>query len=125
MVSLAGCGISYNTLPLTVTPNSVSFGSVAVGKVQSTTVTLANPGMIPVTLSAVQSADAAFAVDSSTAQTTVPAFGTASVQVTFKPTEAKTYSSQILVMSAGGQTTIPVSGAGQKVSNPVPPTTPP
>ena len=124
---LAGCGISYNTLPLSVSPSAISFGSVTLGKAQTTTVTLANSGMKAVTLSAVQSADAAFTVDASQSQTTIPGGGTAIVQVTFKPVEAKSYSSQLLVQSGDGQTTIPVSGVGQQTpkTTPAPPATSP
>ena len=64
IVQLAGCGIAYNTLPLSVSPNSVSFGTVQVGKSQTTTVTLQNQGLTAVTLSGMQVADPAFALSS-------------------------------------------------------------
>lgn len=96
---LTGCGITYNTLPLSVSPNSVSFGTVAVGNTQATAVTLQNPGLSSVTLSGMQVADPAFQLSSDQLKTTIPAGGTATLQVSFAPTEAKTYSSQIVVMS--------------------------
>src|ERR1700730_11584816 len=39
----AGCGITFNTVPLTVQPNSISFGDVAVGQTQTATVLVSNP----------------------------------------------------------------------------------
>lgn len=117
---LTGCGVTYNTLPLTVSPNSVSFGTVPVGKTQATAVTLQNQGLTSVTLSGMQVADSAFKLSSEQMETTIAAGGTATLKISFAPTEAKSYSSQIVVTSAGKQTTIPVSGRGQIVTNPAP-----
>lgn len=124
-LGLAGCGITYNTLPLTVAPSSLSFGSVPVGKTQTATVTLQNPSLQSVTLSGVQSADDAFKVSADSASTTIPAGGSANFPVTFAPTEAKNYSSQIVVLSGSEQTTLPVSGVGEQVSGPPPAATSP
>ena len=119
VVQLAGCGITYNTLPLTVSPGSLSFGAVQVGTTQAATVTLQNSGLTSVTLSGMQVADPAFKLGTSQMATTIPAGGTASLQVSFTPTQAKSYSSQIVVASGSQQTNIGVSGSGQE------PTTPP
>src|SRR5581483_7391432 len=97
ILHLAGCGIAYNTLPLTVEPNSVSFGAVQVGKSQATTVTLHNQGLTSVTLSGMQVADPAFALSSDQANTTIAAGGSAVLKVTFAPTAAKDYSSQVVI----------------------------
>jgi len=115
---LAGCGVAYNTLPLTVDPGSVSFGAVQVGKTQAAGVTLHNVGLVPVTLSGAQAADPAFKLTSSQMNATIPAGGTATLQVMFAPTEAKSYSSQVEVMSGGQQTAISVSGTGQQSASP-------
>jgi hypothetical protein len=114
IVHLTGCGITYNTLPLTVEPSSLSFGSVQVGKTQAATVTLRNQGLTSVTLSGMQAADPAFQLASAQMQATIPAGGTASVQVTFAPTTAKSYSSQVVINSGDHQSSIPVSGTGQQ-----------
>ena len=99
VVYLAGCGITYNTLPLTVDPNSVSFGAVQVGKTQAATVTLHNQGLTAVALSGMQVADPAFALSSDQANTTIAAGGSASLKVTFAPTAAKDYNSQVVIQS--------------------------
>ena len=111
---LTGCGIAYNTLPLTVSPSEVLFGTVPVGKTQATSVTLQNQGLSSVTLSGVQVADPAFTLSTDQMATTIPAGGTATLKVSFAPTEVKTYSSKITVVSGDQQTAVSVSGSGQK-----------
>jgi Abnormal spindle-like microcephaly-assoc'd, ASPM-SPD-2-Hydin len=114
IVHLAGCGVSYNTVPLTVNPGSLSFGTVPVGQTQSQAITLQNMGLNSVTLSGMQVADPAFAISPAQTTTTIPAGGTASLKVTFTPTAVKTYSSQVVVTSGGQNTNISVSGTGQQ-----------
>jgi hypothetical protein len=114
IVHLAGCGVTYNTLPLTVNPGSLAFGTVPVGQTQSQAITLQNQGLTSVTLSGMQVADPAFALSPAQMATTIPAGGTASLQVSFKPTAAKSYSSQVVVTSGGQNTNISVSGTGQQ-----------
>ncbi len=50
LAQLTGCGVTYNTIPLTVNPSSLSFGAVAVGATQSATVSVQNQGLSAVTL---------------------------------------------------------------------------
>ena len=114
IVHLAGCGVTYNTVPLTVNPGSLSFGTVPVGQTQSQAITLQNMGLNSVTLSGMQVADPAFAISPAQTTTTIPAGGTASLKVTFTPTAVKTYSSQVVVTSGGQNTNISVSGTGQQ-----------
>jgi hypothetical protein len=121
MVHLSGCGVTYNTLPLAVSPGSLSFGSVPVGQTQGATVTLQNQGLSDVSLTGVQIADPAFTLSPAAMPATIPAGGTASIIVTFAPTEAKDYSSQIVLQSKGGDTKLGVSGAGQHTGQPPPP----
>lgn len=120
VVHLAGCGVTYNTLPLTVSPSSLTFGSVQIGKSQTATVTLQNPGLTSVTLSGAQAGDPAFTLSSDQANTTIAAGASATVKVTFAPTAAKDYSSQVVIASGSQQTKFPVTGTGQ----PPPQTTP-
>ena len=121
IVHLAGCGIAYNTLPLTVDPNSVSFGTVQVGKSQAASVTVHNQGLTSVTLSGMQVADPAFNVASDQASTTIPAGGSADLKVTFAPAAAKDYSSQIVIQSGSQKSSIAVSGTGQEQQSVPPP----
>ena len=122
-LGLNGCGITYNTLPLIVNPDAVSFGTVAVGATQTSTITLQNPGFTPVRLDGMQVADPAFAISAAAAQTMVPAGGKVSLQLSFAPTTEKSYRSQLVVMSGGHSTKVPVSGNGQG-SSPQPPLPP-
>jgi hypothetical protein len=121
IVQLAGCGIAYNTLPLTVDPNSVSFGTVQVGKTQVANVTLHNQGLTAVTLSGMQVADPAFALSSDQANTTIAAGGSASLKVTFAPTAAKDYNSQVVIQSGDQKSAVAVSGTGQQQQSTPPP----
>jgi hypothetical protein len=114
IVQLAGCGVVYNTLPLTANPSSLTFGAVQIGKSQAATVTLQNSSMQAVTLTGMQVADSAFTLSSDQTKTSVPAGGSATIKVTFAPTAAKDYSSQVVVQSGSKQTTFSVSGTGQQ-----------
>ena len=113
---LAGCGVTYNTLPLTVSPGSLSFGSVPVGQTQASTVTVQNQGLSAVTLTGMQVADPAFTLAPAATPVTIPAGGTANMTVTFTPTSVKNYNSQIVLASGGGDTKVAVSGAGESTS---------
>jgi hypothetical protein len=124
IAQLTGCGVTYNTIPLTVNPSSLSFGSVAVGTTQSATVSVQNQGLSAVTLNGIQAADPAFQLAPVSMPATIPAGGTASLKVTFAPTAVKSYSSQIMITSGGGQTALSVSGAGQQNKHQPPPTSP-
>lgn len=117
-----GCGVTYNTLPLAASPSSLSFGAVQVGTTQTAAVTLQNQGLSTVTLSGMQVADPAFKLSAGQMATSIPAGGTATLQVTFAPTEAKDYSSQIVVTSGSKQTSVSVAGTGQQTTTT---TTPP
>ena len=122
---LAGCGVTYNTLPLTVSPGALSFGSVPVGQTQAATVTVQNQGLSAVTLNGMQVADPAFTLAPAAMPTTIPAGGTASMTVTFAPTAAKDYNSQIVIQSGVGDAKVGVSGTGQhKAQQPPPSGTP-
>ena len=103
IAQLTGCGVTYNTIPLTVNPSSLSFGAVAVGATQAATVSVQNQGLSAVTLDGIQAADPAFQLAPVSMPATIPAGGTASLKVTFAPTAVKSYSSQIMIKSAGGQ----------------------
>jgi hypothetical protein len=116
----AGCGITFNTLPLTVQPNSISFGDVAVGQTQTATVSVSNPGYAAVSVSGVQSDDAAFAPAGLAGS--IPAGGTSTFKVVFAPSTSKSYSSQISISTAAGTTRVPVAGTGHQVGSPNPPT---
>ena len=113
IANLAGCGITYNTVPLTVNPSSISFGTVNVGQTQSASITLQNPGLAPVALSGMQVADPAFQL-SPAQMATVPAGGSVAVKIVFAPTAAKSYSSEIVVTSGNQKSSISVAGTGQQ-----------
>ena len=116
IVHLAGCGITYNALPLTVNPSSISFGTVNVGQTQSATMTVQNQGLSSVALSGVQVADPAFTLSPDQMPATIPAGGSAAIKVSFAPTAAKSYSSDVVLMSGDQKTSVSVAGTGQSVS---------
>src|ERR1700760_2866578 len=85
IAQLTGCGVTFNAIPLTVSPSSLSFGSVAVGTTQSATVSVQNQGLSAVTLSGIQAADPAFQLASVSTPATIPARGTATPKVCLCP----------------------------------------
>lgn len=119
LLFLPGCGITLNTVPLTVQPNSISFGDVVVGQTQIATVSVSNPGYTSVAVSGIQSDDAVFAATGLAG--VIPAGGTSTFKVAFAPSTSKSYSSRILISSAAGMTKVPVSGSGHQGGPPNPP----
>ena len=124
LVSLCGCGVTYNNIPLQVDPGSVSFGTVMIGGSQTTNVTLRNVGLFAVPVSGMTVGDTAFTLSSAQLPSSIAPGGSASFQVTFAPASAKAYSSQISVASQGKKMDIPVDGSGQQNSAPQPPPAP-
>ena len=109
-VALSGVG----TLPqLSVSPTSLSFGSVAVGSTSALSLTLANTGNQAVDGLAF-STNAGFTVSSTCGITTLNAASSCAVSVTFAPGAAGVINGTLTISSTdpASPLTVPLSGAG-------------
>ncbi len=110
-VGLSGMG----TQPVvSATPNSASFGNVAVGNSNSQSITLANSGNATLTFSQVTVTGAGYSVSGLSTSTTIAAGSNASFSVVFKPGSAATVPGSIVLTTnaSPSQLTIPLSGTG-------------
>jgi hypothetical protein len=121
-IGLSGTG----TQPVaSATPNSASFGSVAVGNSNSQSITLANSGNATLTISQVTVTGTGFSVSGLSTSTTIAAGSNAAFSVVFKPGSATAVQGSIVLTTnaSPSQLTIPLTGTGaatntQLVSNP-------
>jgi len=113
VVALAGTGVSP-ILQLTVTPASLSFGSITTGTSTTQSVTVTNSGNASVTLSQISESGAGFSVSGCTLPLTLAAGQSTSFNVTFDPATASSLSGSVTVTSnaANSPEVIPLSGAG-------------
>ncbi|GEM_PF-6173664 len=109
VVPLTGRGAlaSINLLP-----SALSFGNVKIGQSARQTLTVSNPGALPLSVSGVSSGDPQFTV--STTQFQVAPGGDQQVAVTFTPTSAgaKTATLSIAHNAGGSPTSVSMSGTG-------------
>lgn len=122
VLGLSGCGSIVKTTAgveaatggLTVSPSSVSFGSVAAGQSASATVTLSNGGSDTIQVSQISISGTGFQqVNAGTMPLNLNPGDTYNVVVEFAPTAAGAASGQITVTStAAGQGTVAVSMSG-------------
>lgn len=113
-VGPSAAGASKSTAaPLTATPTTLSFGSVAVGSNSSETVAVTNGGKSALVLSSANSSNTAFVASGVTFPMNLAAGQSVALRVGFSPRLQGSLSGQITVGSSNGSTaTIPVSGTG-------------
>jgi hypothetical protein len=113
VVALAGTGISP-ILQLTVTPASLSFGSITTGTSTTQSVTVTNSGNASVTLTQISESGAGFSVSGCTVPLTLAAGQATSFSVTFDPATAGSLSGSVTVTSnaANSPEVISLSGTG-------------
>src|SRR3974390_2791508 len=99
---------------LTLTPNSVDFGRVWVGRTHSLSVTIANTGDAAVTLSGDTVTGSGYTVQGLRLPLNVGAGGTATFSVRFTPQSAGVSSGTLKLISnaANGTLAVPLSGSG-------------
>lgn len=108
LISYTGMGVSS---ALTAAPASLSFGSVTVGSSSVQTLSLANPGALPLNLASVISAG--YTIGNSTCGASIAAHGTCTVSVTFTPDMVQPFPGTIVLSGAtAGPLTIALSGTG-------------
>ncbi|CAG7643904.1 choice-of-anchor D domain-containing protein [Actinacidiphila bryophytorum] len=101
----------YPASGVTATPGALNFGSVATGSTSAAqTVTVANPTGSAAAVTAL-SASGDFA-QTNTCGSSVPANGSCTVSVTFKPTAAGTRTGTLTVTAGGNTSTVTLTGTG-------------
>ena len=114
-VTVALTGSGNATAPqLTISPASVSYGSVAVGSSAPQTITLTNSGNAPLTVAQATASGAGFSVSGASWPMTINAGSNASFTATFAPTTAGAATGSISVVSnaPGSPAAIGLSGTG-------------
>jgi hypothetical protein len=113
VVALAGTGIAP-ILQLTVTPASLSFGSITTGTSTTQSVTVTNSGNASVTLTQISESGAGFSVTGCTLPLTLAAGQSTSFSVTFDPATAGSLSGSVTVTSnaANSPEVISLTGTG-------------
>lgn len=112
-VALSGTGVAQ-TLQVSASPASLSFGNLAVGSTASQSVTLSNTGNSNVSVSQLSVSGSGFTTSGLTLPLTLAAGQTASFSVTFSPTSAGSLSATATVTSnaTNSPASIALSGTG-------------
>ena len=118
MVTMCGCGFQLNALPsnvLRVSPGVVTFGSVLVGQTVISSLDVVNVSAAPVVIAEVNAGGLPFSVSSSrTTPISIPAFGSHTFRIGFKPDQSMQYSGQLTMRDAAAKqiAQIPINGVG-------------
>jgi Abnormal spindle-like microcephaly-assoc'd, ASPM-SPD-2-Hydin len=119
LMALSGCGSGFHGASLgslQITPNTVNFGAVAVGQAASTGVAVVNESSSSVVISNLSFDGATFSANSTdTLPISIPAGGSHTLQVQFKPTVAGPATGQLTVSSnstTDGTAVVPLAGMG-------------
>jgi Abnormal spindle-like microcephaly-assoc'd, ASPM-SPD-2-Hydin len=113
-VALSGTGTTAQTLQLSASPTSLSFGSIAAGTSATKTVTLTNTGTGSVLLSNDSVTGTGFTVSGMSMPMTLSAGQSTSFNVAFAPTASGSFSGAVSVTSnaTNSPATIALSGSG-------------
>jgi hypothetical protein len=107
---------------ISVTPTSVSFGTVSVGTTASQSMVVANNGTADLTFSQVSTVGTAFSLANLTNATIVPAGQSATFTASFKPAAAGNATGSISIVSNAAETpmTISLTGVGETTTQGTP-----
>jgi Abnormal spindle-like microcephaly-assoc'd, ASPM-SPD-2-Hydin len=110
-ISLSGTGIQPQ---ISVTPSSLSFGSINVATTASQTVTIRNPGTASLNVTQASLVGAGFASSGLTLPLSIPPGGSSAFNVGFTPASAANFSGSITLISNAPNSSlvIPLSGTG-------------
>jgi hypothetical protein len=124
VIALSGSGTASQP-QLTISPASVTFGSVAVGSTVSQTVTLTNPGNAALTVTQALPSGTGFSMSGATMPMTINAGSSASFTAKFTPPAPGTDAGSISIVSnaPGSPATIALSGTGMQAQLAATPTT--
>jgi len=125
LVSQAAASVSSPTPPATATitqsATAISFGTVAVGRSTSKSVTLTNRGSASATITSLAIGGATpgdFSLRGCSAGTALAAGTSCTLRVTFAPTGSGTRSASVVVGTSSGTLSIALSGAGKTSGGP-------
>jgi hypothetical protein len=121
-VGLSGTGSVASSVPqLSVTPGSISFGSVDVGSNATRNLTLSSTGSGPVVVNSVSVNGGNFSISGGSFPVSLNASQQIVVQVQFAPSTTGSTSGQVIVASnssTGDTITVPVDGSGTSAASP-------
>ena len=117
LLGVCGCGgVNLNgTNTLYATPSSVTFGTVAIGKSGTASVSLQNRGIAPVVVSNLNVNEQSFSAKGNTLPATIAPGATYNLAIQFNPAASGTTNSQLLVgtgTTSVGATKISLTGSG-------------
>ncbi len=121
MVGLSGTGVAGATPQLTVSGNSLAFGSVTLNTTSSKTLTLTSSGTAAVTVNSVGLAGAGFAIAGGSFPVVLNPGQTVMLQVSFDPTVAGAASGTLTISSnstSGNTDMVSLSGTGTQALTP-------
>ncbi len=125
LIALSGCGSGFHGPALgslQITPNTVDFGAVPVGQAANTGLAIVNESSASVVISSLSFAGATFSADSAdTLPINIPAGGSHTLQVQFKPTAAGLATGRLTVSSnltTDGTAVVSLAGMGMAPSSP-------
>jgi hypothetical protein len=121
IVALSGTGAAANPL-LTVSTNSLSFGSIAINTAITLNATLKSTGTTPVTVNSAAITGAGFSIIGGSFPITLDPSGTATVQVQFKPTTVGAATGKLTISSnsgSGNTVAVNLSGTGTATTHQV------
>ena len=119
-VALSGTATTVSTLSLSVTPSSLSFGSVVVGSSATQNVTLTNTGNSAVTVSSANLTGSGFSVGTPTLPVTIAAGQSQQVSIRFAPQTSGTTTGSVSFVSnaTNSPTVVSLSGTGTAPATP-------
>jgi hypothetical protein len=121
VVALTGTGAAADP-QLTVSPMSLSFGSIEVNTSTTLSITLKSTGTTPVTVNSATISGTGFSTVGGSFPVTLNPAGTATIQVQFKPTTAGAATGKLTVLSnsgSGGTVAVSLSGTGTATTHQV------
>lgn len=112
-VALSGTGVAA-TLTLSVTPGSLSFGTVNTGSSAQQTVAIKNTGNSSITISQISASGTGYTLTGASAPVTLTAGQTLTITVHFSPTTTGAASGSVSITSngIGSPATVTLSGTG-------------
>lgn len=115
VVALSGSGTAVANPQLTVSPSSLSFGSVTVNSATTRTVTLTSTGTSSVTVNSASIAGSGFTIVAGSFPVTLNPSQSLTLQIQFKPTTAGSVAGQLTISSnssSGSTSVVTLSGTG-------------
>jgi hypothetical protein len=120
LASISATGSASNGGVFTLNPTQLTFGSVAVGSNQKSTVTISNTGTSDLSINQATLSGAGFTMSNMALPMTLHAGNSTSATLTFAPTSAGSFSGTVAFTTTGaqGNVSLPLSGTGTSGGTP-------